>query len=190
MASYSSNVASGSSTPDGSLGFTRSRTLLFLSYRDSAIRDSPKQYNSYQDDQTEDYPDEYSNINDEYSSSKGKGKGKGKSRGGTYYDSNGNLISDNDRDPLLSNGNGNHSYPPQLDQKIDLSSLPPKWMDTSDEIDSILNALKPKIITLDRLHSKHILPGFTDRTKEEREIEAMTREITSVSLGSMESSEM
>ena len=34
---------------------------------------------------------------------------------------------------------------------------------------------------LDKLHSKHALPGFTDRTAEEREIEAATAEITSVS---------
>lgn len=35
---------------------------------------------------------------------------------------------------------------------------------------------------LDKLHAKHALPGFTDRTAEEREIEAMTAEITSVNL--------
>ena len=33
---------------------------------------------------------------------------------------------------------------------------------------------------LDKLHAKHALPGFTDRTAEEREIEAATAEITSV----------
>ena len=33
---------------------------------------------------------------------------------------------------------------------------------------------------LDKLHAKHALPGFTDRTAEEREIEAVTAEITTV----------
>ena len=35
---------------------------------------------------------------------------------------------------------------------------------------------------LDKLHAKHALPGFTDRTAEEREIEAVTAEITSVNV--------
>ena len=33
---------------------------------------------------------------------------------------------------------------------------------------------------LDKLHARHALPGFTDRTAEEQEIEAITAEITSV----------
>ena len=36
------------------------------------------------------------------------------------------------------------------------------------------------VSALDKLHAKHALPGFTDRTAEEREIEASTAEITSV----------
>ncbi|EEB98701.1 hypothetical protein MPER_01745, partial [Moniliophthora perniciosa FA553] len=31
---------------------------------------------------------------------------------------------------------------------------------------------------LEKLHTKHVLPGFTDRTREEQEIEAMTTGIT------------
>lgn len=34
---------------------------------------------------------------------------------------------------------------------------------------------------LDKLHAKHILPGFKDRSAEEREIEALANEITRVS---------
>lgn len=33
---------------------------------------------------------------------------------------------------------------------------------------------------LDKLHAKHVLPGFTDRTAEEREIERQTQDITRV----------
>ena len=36
--------------------------------------------------------------------------------------------------------------------------------------------------SLDKLHAKHALPGFTDRSAEEREIEAITADITSVNL--------
>ena len=39
------------------------------------------------------------------------------------------------------------------------------------------------VSSLDKLHAKHVLPGFTDRTAEEREIERQTTEITKVSLG-------
>lgn len=36
------------------------------------------------------------------------------------------------------------------------------------------------VTTLDKLHAKHVLPGFTDRSAEEREIEMMTTDITRV----------
>lgn len=72
-----------------------------------------------------------------------------------------------------------NSYPPPA-YSVDMGALPPKWVDTTDEVDSILNTLRPKIAQLDKLHAKHILPGFTDRTDEEREIERETTEITRV----------
>ena len=34
--------------------------------------------------------------------------------------------------------------------------------------------------TLDKLHAKHVLPGFSDRSQEERDIEALTTDITKV----------
>lgn len=37
------------------------------------------------------------------------------------------------------------------------------------------------VAALDKLHAKHVLPGFTDRSQEEREIESATIEITKVS---------
>ena len=40
-------------------------------------------------------------------------------------------------------------------------------------------ALTP-VANLDKLHAKHVLPGFTDRTAEEREIERQTSDITKV----------
>ncbi|KLO14297.1 t-SNARE, partial [Schizopora paradoxa] len=35
-----------------------------------------------------------------------------------------------------------------------------------------------KVAALEKLHAKHVLPGFTDRTAEEREIESLTTDIT------------
>lgn len=34
------------------------------------------------------------------------------------------------------------------------------------------------VATLDKLHAKHVLPGFADRSAEEREIERQTSDIT------------
>jgi syntaxin 16 len=36
------------------------------------------------------------------------------------------------------------------------------------------------VTTLEKLHAKHVLPGFTDRSSEEREIEGITTDITKV----------
>jgi len=56
--------------------------------------------------------------------------------------------------------------------------LPPKWVDISDQVQDILADTQAKIAALERLHAKHVLPGFTDRSLEEREIEAITTDIT------------
>jgi hypothetical protein len=36
------------------------------------------------------------------------------------------------------------------------------------------------VAALDKLHAKHVLPGFADRSSEEREIEAATSDVTKV----------
>jgi len=45
-----------------------------------------------------------------------------------------------------------------------------------------LNLVHPSftVAALDKLHAKHVLPGFADRSSEEREIEAATSDITKV----------
>ncbi|KAG2015647.1 t-SNARE [Coprinopsis cinerea AmutBmut pab1-1] len=58
--------------------------------------------------------------------------------------------------------------------------LPPKWVDLADQVEEILLDAQSKIAALDKLHSKHILPGFSDRSQEEQEIEALTTDITKV----------
>ncbi|WWC66037.1 uncharacterized protein I303_108659 [Kwoniella dejecticola CBS 10117] len=117
-------------TPDGPI--TRSRTLFYLSVRDSSstysskARKSDRQYGD-----TVDIGDDEEQIG---------------------------LIGDSSGLP----GKG----------------LPPKWVDLSDEVEEILSRAKIKISALDKLHAKHVLPGFTDRTAEEREIERQTSDIT------------
>ncbi|KAJ7770228.1 syntaxin-like t-SNARE protein TLG2 [Mycena maculata] len=56
--------------------------------------------------------------------------------------------------------------------------LPPKWVDISDQVQDILADTRAKITALEKLHAKHVLPGFTDRSVEEREIETITTDIT------------
>jgi syntaxin 16 len=59
--------------------------------------------------------------------------------------------------------------------------LPPRWIDVQDEVTEILTDVTLKSASLDKLHQKHILPGFDDESvkqQEEREIEKLTQEIT------------
>ncbi|TYJ53848.1 hypothetical protein B9479_005535 [Cryptococcus floricola] len=62
--------------------------------------------------------------------------------------------------------------------EVGMKGLPPKWVDISEEVEEILARAKLKIAALDKLHAKHVLPGFTDRSAEEREIERQTVDIT------------
>lgn len=59
--------------------------------------------------------------------------------------------------------------------------LPPRWADISDEVTDLLADIARKSQTLERLHQKHVLPGFNDeeaKRAEEGEIERLTQSIT------------
>ncbi|KAG7449517.1 t-SNARE [Guyanagaster necrorhizus] len=56
--------------------------------------------------------------------------------------------------------------------------LPPKWVDISEQVQLILADTQAKITAVEKLHAKHVLPGFTDRSHEEQEIDAATTDIT------------
>ena len=67
------------------------------------------------------------------------------------------------------------------DAVIEMDLLPPRWADITDEVTELLTDIGKKSSKLDRLHSKHVLPGFDDedvRREEEGEIERLTQEIT------------
>ncbi|KAH9948996.1 t-SNARE [Amylocystis lapponica] len=113
---------------------TRSRTLLFISYRDSRAGSSRFR----------------------------------RSRAFTAYD---DALHDGDeQERLIDSTTPGHVA-------ID-AELPPKWVDVADQVEGILVGTQAKITTLDKLHAKHALPGFSDRSAEEREIEASTTDIT------------
>lgn len=165
------------SSSASAIGVTRSRTLLFLSYRDSVPRSSSssRRAGSSLPSLTDRYADDPLGAAASSSSRNGKSDPKGKRKaGGAYYDAStqegGGEEDDSDTAALLRRDA----------HAIDIPALPPRWVDVSDEVDGILNDLQPKITQLDRLHAKHLLPGFVDRTKEERDIEKLSGEITKV----------
>lgn len=59
--------------------------------------------------------------------------------------------------------------------------LPPRWADISAEITDLLTDIANKGHNLDKLHQKHVLPGFNDddaKKAEEKQIERLTQDIT------------
>lgn len=67
------------------------------------------------------------------------------------------------------------------DAVIEMDLLPPRWTDVQDEVTELLGEIAIKSANLERLHQKHILPGFDDedvKREEEVHIERMTQEIT------------
>ncbi|RMJ26813.1 hypothetical protein PHISP_02300 [Aspergillus sp. HF37] len=67
------------------------------------------------------------------------------------------------------------------DAVIEMDRLPPRWVDVQDEVTELLADTAQKSAQLDKLHQKHLLPGFGDedaRKQEEGMIERLTQDIT------------
>ncbi|GAB1314900.1 t-SNARE affecting a late Golgi compartment protein 2 [Madurella fahalii] len=132
----------------------RDRTNLYISYRQSYAH-HPAQRNRYGP----------SNANDRF------GGGGGVSSAVLF-------AADEDRRGLLSSG----AYDvDDGDAVIEMDLLPPRWADISDEVTELLADIASKSQMLERLHQKHVLPGFNDdeaKKAEEREIERLTQAIT------------
>lgn len=67
------------------------------------------------------------------------------------------------------------------DAIIEMDLLPPQWVDVQDEVTELLADIAQKSAQLDKLHQKHLLPGFGDedvRRQDERMIERLTQDIT------------
>jgi syntaxin 16 len=82
-----------------------------------------------------------------------------------------NAPSTEELDTLISN---------RGDTTIEMDILPPAWADTTQQVDEILNSISKMSSKLDKLHARHVLPGFDDKSEEEGEIERLTSQITSV----------
>lgn len=67
------------------------------------------------------------------------------------------------------------------DAVIEMDLLPPRWVDIQDEVTDLLGTIAKKSADLEKLHQKHVLPGFDDedvKRQEEIAIERMTQEVT------------
>ena len=67
------------------------------------------------------------------------------------------------------------------DAVIEMDLLPPRWVDIQDEVTELLGTIAKKSANLEKLHQKHVLPGFDDedvKRQEEIAIERMTQEVT------------
>lgn len=203
--STDSNIAGGSA--DFVVGVTRSRTLLFLSYRDSVPRTGASRRVRRTTSELPRLTDGSAGdpLGASSSSAKGKGKAKAADNGGVYFDfddedddqataavtrSSMQSYRDDDEDQGESSGLLNEPTGRRRDHTIlnidgggsgsssTHAVLPPQWVDVSDQIDSILSSLPAQVSQLDRLQAKHLLPGFVDRSAEEREIARLQGEIT------------
>lgn len=67
------------------------------------------------------------------------------------------------------------------DAVIEMDLLPPRWIDVQDEVTELLGEIARKSVNLEKLHQKHVLPGFDEedvKREEEAVIERITQEIT------------
>lgn len=67
------------------------------------------------------------------------------------------------------------------DAVIEMDLLPPRWIDVQDEVTELLGEIAKKSANLEKLHQKHVLPGFDEedvKREEEAVIEQITQEIT------------
>ncbi|CZT51131.1 related to the member of the syntaxin family of t-SNAREs TLG2 [Rhynchosporium secalis] len=82
-----------------------------------------------------------------------------------------------ERQGLMSAG----AFEDDGDAVIEMDLLPPRWADISDEVTEYLTDIASKSLKLEKLHQKHVLPGFDDedvKRNEEGEIERLTQDIT------------
>ncbi|RSL57196.1 hypothetical protein CEP54_008452 [Fusarium duplospermum] len=103
--------------------------------------------------------------------------GPGAFAGSALADSYTTSYPNDDRRGLLSAG----AFEDDGDAVIEMDLLPPRWADVSDEITDLLANIATKGQNLEKLHQKHVLPGFNDedaKRAEEAQIERLTQDIT------------
>ncbi|XP_042053971.1 syntaxin-43-like isoform X2 [Salvia splendens] len=80
--------------------------------------------------------------------------------------------------------NPNRSYTPLSTEDPGTSrgtvavGLPPAWVDISEEIATNVQRVRGKMAELSKAHAKALMPSFGDGKEDQRQIEALTQEIT------------
>ncbi|KAI9209790.1 t-SNARE [Polychytrium aggregatum] len=65
----------------------------------------------------------------------------------------------------------------QSEVVVQMSILPPKWVDVVDEVEEVIGRIKEKLTTLQALQKKHLMPGFDDNLEDEETIERLNETI-------------
>ncbi|EJT76301.1 t-SNARE [Gaeumannomyces tritici R3-111a-1] len=136
----------------------RDRTNLYISYRSSYAH----------------HPAKRTRYGDHAATSTGADRPGGGGTGNSLL-----FSADEDRRGLLSSGA--YDANDDGDAVIEMDLLPPRWAEVGDEVSDLLADIAQKGQKLDRLHQKHVLPGFNDeeaKKAEESEIEDLTQKIT------------
>ena len=87
------------------------------------------------------------------------------------------ILESEERRGLMSAG----AFEDDGDAVIEMDVLPPRWADVQDEVTEFLKEITKRSAQLDKLHQKHVLPGFDDedvKREEEAVIERLTQDIT------------
>ncbi|RKP14806.1 t-SNARE [Piptocephalis cylindrospora] len=85
------------------------------------------------------------------------------------------LLGDEERAGLMEQ----NSLEPSDQVTIEMSQLPPQWVDVMEELDEDLAGIHTQLTSLDALHRKHLLAGLEDDSPDqERAIEQLTTSIT------------
>ncbi|KAJ5073534.1 syntaxin-16 [Anaeramoeba ignava] len=83
-----------------------------------------------------------------------------------------------DKDPLIEmNEIQNGEFKPNTKDEISLS-LPPRYVDTVEEVQFEISEIEKKLVTLEDLHGKQLTPDFEDDVDTEQNIEILTDKIS------------
>lgn len=61
---------------------------------------------------------------------------------------------------------------------IEMTTLPPRWLDHVEEIKERMESTRKQISQLEQLHKRSVLPGFDDSRQQEQSVESLSVQIT------------
>ncbi|CAE8581319.1 unnamed protein product, partial [Polarella glacialis] len=79
---------------------------------------------------------------------------------------------------LLDVEAGHQGFPDQM--SVEMSSLPPQWVESAEEAREDLKAIREKLVQLAKAQQKRLLRVFSDDTSPDKEVEAMSSQISTL----------